>query len=168
MAQPDSPVALAVIIGAQGVTGEVRLKLFTDDLEQALEESGETERLFLGEKNENPKTEAAILAYLYRNVAIEENGKATAWEFIGKEADIDACWSYLQVNNVRKIKSLKVINTSLAEISPKQTHMVNVHVNGTCKCTCKSTCKMCMCVYMCKYIHMYMCMYRSMYMRMCM
>lgn len=32
MAQPDSPVALAVIIGAQGVMGEVRLKLFTDDL----------------------------------------------------------------------------------------------------------------------------------------
>ena len=32
MAQPDSSVALAVIIGAQGVMGEVRLKLFTDDL----------------------------------------------------------------------------------------------------------------------------------------
>jgi len=31
LAQPDSSVALAVIIGAHGVTGEVRLKLFTDD-----------------------------------------------------------------------------------------------------------------------------------------
>ncbi|OYY66839.1 ribosome maturation factor RimM [Sphingomonas sp. 28-62-11] len=28
----DRPVALAVIIGAHGVTGEVRLKVFTDDL----------------------------------------------------------------------------------------------------------------------------------------
>ncbi|CUS46615.1 MAG: ribosome maturation factor RimM [Pseudomonadota bacterium] len=28
----DSPVTLAVIIGAHGVTGEVRLKVFTDDL----------------------------------------------------------------------------------------------------------------------------------------
>ncbi len=28
----DRPVTLAVIIGAHGVTGEVRLKLFTDDL----------------------------------------------------------------------------------------------------------------------------------------
>ena len=28
----DAPVTLAVIIGAHGVTGEVRLKLFTDDL----------------------------------------------------------------------------------------------------------------------------------------
>lgn len=28
----DTPVTLAVVIGAHGVTGEVRLKLFTDDL----------------------------------------------------------------------------------------------------------------------------------------
>ncbi len=28
----DAPVTLAVVIGAHGVTGEVRLKLFTDDL----------------------------------------------------------------------------------------------------------------------------------------
>jgi len=30
--RPDAPVTLAVITGAHGVTGEVRLKLFTDDL----------------------------------------------------------------------------------------------------------------------------------------
>jgi len=29
---PDKPVTLAVVTGAHGVTGEVRLKLFTDDL----------------------------------------------------------------------------------------------------------------------------------------
>ena len=28
----DRPVTLAVIIGAHGIAGEVRLKLFTDDL----------------------------------------------------------------------------------------------------------------------------------------
>lgn len=31
--EPDKPVPLAVIIGAHGVTGEVRLKLFADDLD---------------------------------------------------------------------------------------------------------------------------------------
>lgn len=31
--EPDKPVPLAVIIGAHGVTGEVRLKLFTDSLD---------------------------------------------------------------------------------------------------------------------------------------
>ena len=30
--RPDAPVTLAVIIGAHGVTGEVRVKVFTDDL----------------------------------------------------------------------------------------------------------------------------------------
>lgn len=32
-ADPNKPVSLAVIIGAHGVTGEVRLKLFADDLD---------------------------------------------------------------------------------------------------------------------------------------
>jgi 16S rRNA processing protein RimM len=30
--RPDAPVTLAVIIGAHGVTGEVRLKVFADDI----------------------------------------------------------------------------------------------------------------------------------------
>ena len=30
--KPDTPVTLAVVTGAHGVTGEVRLKLFTEDL----------------------------------------------------------------------------------------------------------------------------------------
>jgi 16S rRNA processing protein RimM len=32
MSDPDRPIALAAIIGAHGIAGEVRLKLFTDDL----------------------------------------------------------------------------------------------------------------------------------------
>ena len=40
----DRPVTLAVIIGAHGVTGEVRLKLFTEDLKPypALDAAGRT------------------------------------------------------------------------------------------------------------------------------
>lgn len=42
--QEDRPVTLAVIIGAHGVTGEVRLKLFTDDLSpyKSLDAAGRT------------------------------------------------------------------------------------------------------------------------------
>lgn len=36
----DRPVTLAVVIGAHGVTGEVRLKLFTDDLSAYRELNG--------------------------------------------------------------------------------------------------------------------------------
>jgi 16S rRNA processing protein RimM len=32
--RPDAPVTLAVVVGAHGVTGEVRLKVFTDDLKR--------------------------------------------------------------------------------------------------------------------------------------
>jgi len=42
--QEDRPVTLAVVIGAHGVTGEVRLKLFTDDLApyKSLDATGRT------------------------------------------------------------------------------------------------------------------------------
>ena len=42
--QPDRPVTLAAVIGAHGVTGEVRLKLFTGDLAPygALDAAGRT------------------------------------------------------------------------------------------------------------------------------
>lgn len=32
--RPDAPVTLAVVVGAHGVTGEVRLKVFTEDLKR--------------------------------------------------------------------------------------------------------------------------------------
>lgn len=108
-------------------TLEIAVKLFTDDLEKALEESGETERLYLGEKNENSLVDQAISAYLSRNFFIEVNGKPTNWNFIGKEADIEACWSYLLVENVKKIKSIEITNKCLTEIFNKQSHMVSVY-----------------------------------------
>lgn len=111
-------------------TVEIAVKLFTDDLERALEESGEKERLFLGEKNENEATNEAIIAYLTQNFVVEINGKEYSWNFIGKEADIEACWSFLEIKNVKRINELKVINNALLEILPKQTHLVHININN--------------------------------------
>jgi 16S rRNA processing protein RimM len=57
----DRPVTLAAIIGAHGVTGEVRLKLFTDDLApyKALDAAGRTLTL----KSVRPGSNGAVARF---------------------------------------------------------------------------------------------------------
>ncbi len=111
-------------------TLEIAIKLFTDDFEQALMESGEQEKLFLGETNEKPQTDEAVVAYLDNNFEIEVNGKIADWTYMGKDASIEAVWSFLLVENVKKVKSIEVRNTCLLDILPKQTNMIHVFANG--------------------------------------
>ncbi len=111
-------------------TLEISVKLFTDDFEKALLERGESESLFLGEKNENPISDEVIAAYFLDNFEIEVNGKTVEWTFLGKEADIEACWSFLEVEGVKKVKSIKVKNKSLMDVLPQQTNLVHVYANG--------------------------------------
>lgn len=108
---------------------EIVIKLFTDDLENALIEAGE-KKFFLGEKNELPHADDAIIAYLLNNFEIEVNGKPAQWKYEGKDASTEMVWSFLSVKDIKKVKSIAIKNTCLTDILPQQTNMVHLFANG--------------------------------------
>ena len=104
---------------------EMTFKLFTNDVEQALEAEG-TEKLYLGEKNERKEADRYLGRYLEKNVKIQVNNKSVVWKYIGKEVETDAIWLYAEATEIPPLKTVSITNTLLIQIFDDQANMVHI------------------------------------------
>lgn len=107
---------------------EMSFRIFTDDLEQALESMG-TGRLHLGTEREAEKADEYIGRYLARHVELEVNGLPVDAAYLGKEVDTDAIWCYVEIAGVTELKSMTIKNTLLLESIEDQVNLVHVNAN---------------------------------------
>ncbi len=114
---------------AEKKTLQIAVKLFTDDLTVALEQ-GEKKKLNIGTQNEVPQANELIASYIKQHLMLKVNGKDVVFEHLGKEAETDATWCYVEVKNVAKVQTLEVQNTLLIEAFDDETNMVNLNING--------------------------------------
>lgn len=107
---------------------EIAVKLFTDDLEAALE-AGTTTKLWVGDPDrEAPETDSLLARYFEQRLTIEVNGKTQKASMLGKELEADVTWCYLEINNIPTIDKLNISNHLLTEISDEQKNIVHVYV----------------------------------------
>lgn len=111
---------------------EISVKVFADDLLLGLENAGKT-KIYLGEENEDPKTNEYIFDYLKSNFHFVVNGQKTNLQFLGKEMDNDVVWTYLEIENVSNLNSVDVECNLLTEVLGSQSNIVQVNKNGTIK-----------------------------------
>ena len=107
----------------------ISIRLFTEDLEKALN-SGLIEQIELNIENETNQTDLYINTYLNKKFNIEVNKKEKEVIYLGKEYEEDVIWMYLEVQNVNKIKTIKVRNTLLTEVFDDQRNIINVNINN--------------------------------------
>jgi hypothetical protein len=110
-------------------TVQITMHVFIDDLELALGKQGKTS-LSVGTEKEKAGVNDLITKYLQQNFNLTINNKKTALSFVGKEATADrqALWMYLEVKDVKNIKTLTVENKVLTEVHADQRNMVQVIV----------------------------------------
>lgn len=108
---------------------EITFKIFTEDLESALEEQTQ-ERLRLGSAHESANAGRYIQSYLKRNVMLQADGDTLAFSYVGKEIDVDETWCYVEVTNVPSVSKLTIRNSLLMEKFEAQQNIVHVKVGG--------------------------------------
>jgi hypothetical protein len=110
-------------------TLQITMHLFIDDLEIALEKQGK-KSLLIGTEKEKSGTNELITNYLQQNLNLTINNKKMPFSFVGKEPTTDrqALWIYLEVKNLKNIKSLTVENKVLTEVHADQKNMVQIMV----------------------------------------
>ncbi len=108
---------------------EITVRLFTDDLCIALEKTG-APNLKLGTQAEPPSANEYLEKYLQKHLQFVVNGKPVQFKYLGKEAQLDATWCYIEIEKVSNLKKLEVENTVLLSDFEDQTNMVNLNING--------------------------------------
>ena len=108
---------------------EVSVRLFTDDLEKAIEEQT-GKRLYLDTEKELPEAEDAILSYVRQRLHLIVNGKMALVNEVGRDYEREHTWAYIEVQNVSELKTLEVRNVLLCEVFEEQTNMVKVRANN--------------------------------------
>jgi hypothetical protein len=106
---------------------EITIKIIPEDLILVLEKVVK-QKLYIGETREETSTDSTVSAYLKNHFSLAVNEKQIVIKFIGKEAEPDFFWCYLESESLTTINSLKITNTVLMEMNQAQTNIVHVFI----------------------------------------
>lgn len=108
---------------------EVAVKIFTDDLEEAIARRG-LKRANIGISTENDSAQVFIARYLAGRVLIWIDDKALAVNYLGSEQSADATWCYLESEPMGDLGKVRIRNTLLHEVFDDQVNIIHFRKNG--------------------------------------
>ena len=110
---------------------QISLHLFIDDLETALAAKG-ISNLYICTDKEDAETEQYIADYLQETFALQVDGKAVSYSFLGKEPseDLEGIWCYLEIETIASIQELNVRNQILTQAFDDQRNIVSITKSG--------------------------------------
>jgi hypothetical protein len=107
----------------------ISIKLFTNDIENALKKTTAKHIDLLNPKNK-PEMEVELFNYIKKRFTLNSNQKPITLNFIGYEKEDDVIWVYLEVKKIHQPKTLKINTTLLYDYLPQQTNIVHAEING--------------------------------------
>lgn len=109
---------------------EIMMRIFIDDLETTLRQSlGQPELDIL---NPKPQTlDQMMEGYLRSRFRVALDGKAQIFKYLGHEQENEAFIFYVEIDKVKKWKTIQVQNNIITEVYDDQSNLVHVTVQET-------------------------------------
>lgn len=104
---------------------QIITKIFIDDIEDALQQQYDPS-ISLDTKKETEKADADLKKYILQKLNIKVNGKAVSINYIGKEYDTDMVVAYLEITDVKELKTITIENKLLFEMFPEQQNIIHL------------------------------------------
>ena len=111
---------------------QITYHIFLDDLEDALKKKYDS-RLDIINPRDEQQRDLWVESYLMEHFRVEVNGKPQEGNYLGHELEEGAMFCYIEIEGVKRLKSLKVSSTILTEIFDDQVNLVHVKVDGRIK-----------------------------------
>jgi hypothetical protein len=108
---------------------EISVRVFTEDMEQALKKSAGT-NVDIVKPKDKTATDKILYNYFQKHLKLTLNGKPVAFQYVGYEVQSESIWSYFEVKNVDDVKKLDVFTDMLYDITDKQENIIQVKANN--------------------------------------
>ena len=104
---------------------QIIAKIFTDDMENALRQRYDRS-ISLDSKKETEVADEDLKKYILQKIKIKVNGKSVQLNYIGKEYDTDMVVAYMEVTEVKELKTIEIENKVLMEVYPEQQNIIHL------------------------------------------
>lgn len=111
-------------------TLDITLKVFTDDLQDAIQKYANREDLYIGYDDELPAVDSTISAYMNTVIQFRPDGKEREMAYLGKEIELDVTWCYFRVYEVADLEKLETTCSLFTELFATQSTLMHVKRNG--------------------------------------
>ena len=111
---------------------EITMKIFLDDLELAVQQSG-VESFNLMDVDEEAVDSESLKNYLLSRFEISTNSKVRQLDFVGFEYDDDALLCYLEGKKVKKFNQIVIRNEVITEIYEDQINLTHLQSGESLK-----------------------------------
>ena len=108
-------------------------RIFIDDLELSVQKQVKNESLDLIEPKNGMTTDQLLSNYLKDHFKIKLDGKPAKINYLAYEVEDLAIICYLEIENVKKLKTLEVTNDAIQEIHGDQSNLVHITYKGPVK-----------------------------------
>jgi hypothetical protein len=101
-------------------------RIFIDDLELSIQKDLKDENLDLLKPKSPTTTDQLLSAYLLKHLKIKVDGKQQKLNFLASEVEDLAILCYIEIPNIKKIKTVEVLNDVIMETHRDQSNLVHV------------------------------------------
>jgi len=105
---------------------QITSRIFIDDLELAIRAQRNSPELDITRPPEGITTAQLVEQYLAQHFRIKIDGKPARLNMLGIETEDLAFVCYIEIENVKKMKTLEVMNDVITEIHDDQSNLVHV------------------------------------------
>lgn len=107
---------------------QISLRIFIDDLEEAIAKVLKEENLKLCTDREVETADSIMVAYLESTFQIKVDNDLRDLEYVGKEVseDLLAVWCYFEIPNISPKENIQIENKILMETFADQSNMVSM------------------------------------------
>lgn len=112
---------------------QITSRIFIDDLELSIRAELKEDELDLIEPKNGLTTEKMVSDYVLKHMAVKLDGKIQKLKFLGMELEEPALIGYIEIENVKKFKTIEVRNDIIMETHDDQSSIVHVTYKGPIK-----------------------------------
>lgn len=113
---------------------EMRIKLFTDDLEEAIrDETGQG--ILIRDQEALNQFKDLIRVYIENHLSVAINGEPTDFVLLKIEPENDTTWSYFLIDKPGSIQSVTINSDLLLHVFPDQTNVIHLELQDDVKLT---------------------------------
>jgi len=112
---------------------QITSRIFIDDLELSIRAERKEDELDLIEPKNGLTTETMVSDYVLKHMAVKLDGKIQKLKFLGMELEEPALICYIEIENVKKFKTIEVRNDIIMETHDDQSSIVHVTYKGPVK-----------------------------------